>query len=129
MMSSVLISHVRSIYFGSKSDITEADACDEDENEPITLCIAVDNDGNLMIMNQFHDYYYRGPTLASMNFYDFAQCIKCEKITTGLQTIDDGHLGKLTHHLLLKPHALADTHQLVQIWNDNEEYGPNEFVC
>jgi hypothetical protein len=79
MMSSILISNVKSIYLPQYSQHSPDDESEDEEYEPITLRIAVDHDGNLMTSNQFHDYYYRGPSLQSMNFFDFARSVKLEK--------------------------------------------------
>jgi len=79
MMSAILVSHVKSLYLPQNSQNSGDDEFEDEEYEPITLRIAVDHDGNLMTTNQFHDYYYRGPSLQSMNFFDFARSVKLEK--------------------------------------------------
>jgi hypothetical protein len=82
MMSVILVSHVKSLYLSlylsQHCQNSPDDESEDEEYEPITLRIAVDHDGNLMTTNQFHDYYYRAPTLQSMNF-----CRLCTISKTG----------------------------------------------
>ena len=69
MMSAILISNVKSIYLSESSQLSIEDESEDEEPEPISLRIALDQEGHLMTSNQFHDYYYQGPTLQSMTFF------------------------------------------------------------
>ena len=80
-----------------------------------------------MTTNQFHDYYYPGPTLQSMNFFDFARSVKLEKKTNNIQNTSESCPDVLVHHMLLPQHQLADTHHLLQFWN--EEQGHKSFLA
>jgi hypothetical protein len=79
MMSAILVSHVKSLYLPPKNQVIMNDDSEDEDYEPMHLRVAVDHDGNLMTTNQFHNYYYRGSSLQSMNFFDFARSIKLEK--------------------------------------------------
>jgi len=63
MMSAILISNVKSIYLPELSQSSVEDQSEDEEFEPISLRIALDQEGHLMTSNQFHYYYYREPTL------------------------------------------------------------------
>jgi hypothetical protein len=58
MMSAILRSHVKSLYSAQTSAQDTNNESDDEEHEPIFLKIAINNEGNLMTTNQFHDYYY-----------------------------------------------------------------------
>jgi hypothetical protein len=87
-----------------------------------------------MTSNQFHDYYYRGPTLQSMNFFDFARSIKLEKKVDAPKNTNESRPDVLIRHTLMPQHKLANSHQLVQFWNEDQghkdvEYVPNVVGC
>jgi hypothetical protein len=126
MRSSLLISHVKNLYSPNKI-IDEADNEDEDI-EPVSLQIILDHKGNLLTTNQFHDYYYRAPTLHNMNFFKFSQCIKLEKKINSPKNTIDTHTGVLARHALLPPHQLAESHCLVEHWNEERGDGEIEYV-
>lgn len=126
MMSAILVSNVKAIYGGVGLNVNEDDA-DNEDSEEISLRVTVDHDGNLMATNQFHDYYYRADSLQAMNFFDFSHCVKLEKKSNSPKNTIDTRGGVLARHSLLPPHKLADTHQLVEYWNEERGDGDEEF--
>jgi|SRR5882762_557823 len=71
MMSAFLLSHIKSMYLIQTSAESIDNESADEEHEPLSLHIIINYKGNLMTTNQFHDYYYQGHTLQSMNFFDF----------------------------------------------------------
>src|SRR6202044_2187818 len=82
----------------------------------------------LMTTNQFHNYYYRGPSLQSMNFFDFARSIKLEKKIYAPKNTTESHADVLVRHELLEQHKLSGSHQLVQFWNEGRGHKEVEYV-
>jgi hypothetical protein len=72
MMSSLLLSYVKDLYLPKTAHLVTDDDSEDEEHEPISLRISINCDGSLMTTNQFHDYYFRAPSLQSMNYFDFA---------------------------------------------------------
>ena len=128
MMSAILLSHVKSLYSPQTSGQDTNNECDDEEHEPIFLKIAINNEGNLMTTNQFHDYYYRAHTLQSMNFYDFSRSVKLEKKVKKIQETPESRSDVLLRHALLPQHPLSHTHQLLQFWNEEHGHKKTEYV-
>ena len=128
MMSAILISNIKSIYLPESSQSSVEDQSEDEEFEPISLRIALDHEGHLMTSNQFHDYYYRGPTLQSMNFYDFSRSVKLEKKSNAPKNTNESRPDVLVRHPLMQQHKLSDSHQLVQFWNEEQGHKNEEFV-
>ncbi|KAL0057233.1 hypothetical protein AAF712_016133 [Marasmius tenuissimus] len=123
MMSNILMSHCRSLYMiPSDNDANEDSSEDDESEEQPYVSLSVDNQGRVLESNQFHDYYYRGDTLQTLNFYEFARCVKREAKTNSPKT---HRLGTLTRHALLTGHSLAETHQLVLHTNETEHQSKN----
>ena len=74
MMSGLLLHFLQSEY---KLTTQEETNVDEDIEQP-HLKIQTDREGKLICKNQVTDYWYRSPSLAHMNFYDFARCVSLE---------------------------------------------------
>ena len=81
-----------------------------------------------MMMNQFHDYHYRGLSLQSMNFFDFAQSVKLEKKISSPKNTMESRPDVLVHHELLEQHKLSNSHQLVQFWNEELGHKEVEYI-
>jgi len=135
MMSALLINNIKQLYSLNHTDSQVTDIDDDgdqtdsdNDTEHISLCVAIDNEGQLLTNNQFYDYYYRSASLASMNFYDFCRSVKLENKKYSPKNTADTHLGVLAHHELLQPHKLADTHCLVEFWNEERGDGDIEYV-
>ena len=139
MMSAILVSNVKSIYMSSNSSAIESDIHNDNDNndddiEQISINLSLDDEGNLITTNQFHDYYYRGTSLTNMNFFDFCHSIKREKKADGPKNTPDTCSGVYRRHPLLQPHKLADSHHLVEYWNGETgdgslEYPPRVIGC
>ena len=128
MMSSILVSNVKSIYVPQNSLYGSDNESEDEECEPISLRIAIDNEGRLMTSNQFHDYYYRALSLQSMNFFDFARSVKLEKKSNAPKDSSGTRPDTLKRHTLMPEHKLADSHQLVQFWNEEQGHKEVEYV-
>ena len=85
MMSTILLLHVKLMYLPQTSAETIANESDDEEHEPMSLKITINHEGNLMMTNQFYNYYYQAHTLQSMSFFDFAQSVKLEKKVNKIQ--------------------------------------------
>ena len=121
MLSCILMSNLETYY--NKKCVTEQSLDenydDPDDLEESSLLITTDKNGKLQETNQFHDYWYRGDTLESMNFYDFCRCVRLEhkKFRQPVNT-PDTRLGVLTRHSLNNEHPLHQTHQLIEYTNE-----------
>jgi hypothetical protein len=128
MMSAILVSYVKSLYLPQQNQYSSDDESEDEDYEPFSLRITVDHDGNLMTTNQFHDYYYRGPSLQSMNFFDFARSVKLEKQINTPKNTTESRANVLVRHDLLEQHKLSDSHRLVQFWNEELGHTEVEYV-
>jgi hypothetical protein len=131
MMSAILLSHIKSLYLAENSHVPEAGGDEDDENcddEQFSMQIALDQNGSLMTTNQVDDYYHCGSSLAAMNFFDFARCVKVEKLDHRLKNTPETWTNVYRHHNLNEPHPLARTHGLVEFWNDNWTDHKSEHV-
>ena len=138
MMTGILLNNVKQlsmdqtcvkIHNSIKNDNDYTDEDEDEEVEQISLRIALNHEGKLMETNQFHDYYYRAESLASMNFFDFCCCVKLEKISRHCpKNTPETRLGVLARHKLLPPHMLAMTHQLVEHRNVERGDGNIEYI-
>jgi hypothetical protein len=114
MMSGLLLHFLQSEY---KLTTQEETNIDEDIEQP-HLKIQTDREGKLICKNQVTDYWYRSPSLAHMNFYDFAHCVSLEhnnKVKKHKKGKD--YLCTLTRHPLHDDHPLSATHHLVEHTN------------
>lgn len=89
MLSGLLLSFVKDTYAGPGP---RDDTADDDECEQTSLQIQTNRVGEIISMHQIHHYWYRGPGLARMSFYDFCcfvrlevqakmGCVPCEKLS------------------------------------------------
>jgi hypothetical protein len=134
MMSAILVSHIKSLYLPPKNGVIVDDNFEDEDYEPMSLSVTLDNDGKLMTTNQFHDYFYQISSLESMNFFDFARSVKLEKKSNAPKNTTESHPDVLLRHKLCQQHKLADSHQLVQFWNEElghtgVEYVPSVVGC
>jgi hypothetical protein len=121
MISSILIFNVKNTYSACRSIFPSEE--DEEDTEHYSIRVSLNEDGQLTTTNQFHDYFYRAPSLASMNFHDFCQCIKLEKKIHSPKNTIDSRAGVFARHALLPPHKLSGTHCLVEHWNESRGDG------
>jgi hypothetical protein len=94
---------------------------EDEEIEPTSLRIELDNKGKLIELHQIHHYWYHNDTLADMSFYDFCRCIRLEhkSKTPGEQNKNNSsRTNILKRHALKEPHPLAKTHFLVEHTNE-----------
>jgi hypothetical protein len=63
-----------------------------------------------------------------MNFFDFARSIKLEKKINAPRNTTETRPDVFVRHELLQQHKLADSHQLVQYWNEELGHTDAEYV-
>jgi len=121
MLSSLLLSHIRTIYNNKEASqfFENEDTSDSNtENEPSelgSLKLELDKNGKLVENNQVLDYFYRDEKLSDLNFYNFARCIRMEKC----HSINNSRMGTHPRYIINPPHRLSQTHELVQYINPN----------
>ena len=85
MLSSLLLSHIRTIYSNKKTqdfEKNEATSDSDTENklsELGSIKLELDKNGKFVENNQVLDYFYRDEKLSNLNFYNFARCVRLEK--------------------------------------------------
>ena len=78
MMSGLLLDFIRSEYHVDNHVSDNVASDDEDANDDVEhtfLKIQTDDSGKLVNHNQLTDYWYRGPSLSHINFYDFVRTL------------------------------------------------------
>jgi hypothetical protein len=101
-------------------DVIDTDICsnEEDELQPMHLCIHVNNDGSLSKHTQIDNYIYRDHNLNHVSFYEFVQCFRIEKQGKQRPNQASKRLETYVRYELLFPHPLHGTHQIVQHTDD-----------
>jgi len=131
MLSSLLLSHIRTIYNKKKAsqffenEDTSNSNTENEPSEPGSLKLELDKNGKLVENNQVLDYFYRDEKLSNLNFYNFARCVRMEKC----HSINNSRIGTHPHYIINPPHRLSQTHELVQYINPNLNiFAPNIAV-
>ena len=121
MLSNLLLAYLKQFLARSNPSPMDIDSScdntvdsDESEIEPMTLRIRVDKKGKLLKSTQIDDYIFHDCKLDDVSYYDFVRYFRIEKIGQQFPDKLDSRLGTFTHYQLLFPHALFNTHQIVE---------------
>jgi hypothetical protein len=127
MLSTLLLSFVKEKHSEklcpNEMECVNDDDLLDDDIEPTSLCIELDNEGKLVDSHQIHHYWYRSDSLAHLSFYDFCRCIRLEPKSKSEwnKNTHENRAGILRRHTLKNLHPLSDTHFLIE--HTNEERG------
>ena len=132
MMSGLLLDFVRSQYDIERHVFDNVGSEEEDTNYDVEhpfLKIQTDDSGKLVNHNQLTDYWYRPPSLISMNFYDFVRCVSLQINRKESESVQNNtRFSSFIKHNLLLDHPLAQTHHLVQHTNAILEQNGKQYV-
>ena len=132
MMSGLLLDFVRSQYDIERHVFDNVGSEEEDANDDVEhpfLKIQTDDSGKLVNHNQLTDYWYRPPSLISMNFYDFVRCVSLQINRKESESVQNNtRFSSFIKHNLLLDHPLAQTHHLVQHTNAILEQNGKQYV-
>ncbi|PPQ75657.1 hypothetical protein CVT26_001814 [Gymnopilus dilepis] len=116
ILSSLLLYFVKDRFFPCDSHSSQNFTLDDsDDVEAPRLRITVDEDGRLSRRTQVDDYFYRDVALQDVNFFDFVQNFRVEKIKDISATIAGTvPLKAYSRYCLQAPHPCWDTHCIVK---------------